>query len=206
MPDRLFRLYQRKRIININANVVAAGLLSTVMVMGLIWILKHPCNTHWPTWGYTLFSVGSDIVLDVAIFAGLHWIANHWRPSKPQTRKEELQLGAAAPPHLEDTAKVQLERAVLGPLYYLIAAVGTEALQRGGMHPSWAVLIAYPFGLLVTRVLHTVWGIRSGTFVDNHIRAKQARIKAKKQRRAERDDQAQARRRPAIAEEDARRN
>jgi hypothetical protein len=183
MPDRLFRLYQRKRIININVNVVVAGIVSTVMVMGLIWFLKLVIGTSWPTWGYTCFSVAADIVLDVAIFMGLHWIANHWRPSGGRTVREKLELGAAAPPHIEDAAKVQIERAVLSPLYYVIAAAGTEGLQRLGMHPAWAVMIAYPIGLAVTRTLHTVWGVRTGSFEDHHVREKRARIAAKRQRR-----------------------
>ncbi|MEM7756340.1 MAG: hypothetical protein AAF297_11975 [Planctomycetota bacterium] len=183
MPHRLFRLYQRKRVININANVIAAGLGSTAIVAGLLALLKYAVKTDWPTWGYTAFSLGADIVLDVAIFAGLHWIANHWRPSKGRSQKEKLELGAAAPPHLEDTARVQIERAILSPLYYLIAVAATEALQQLGLRPYWAVLIAYPLGLLVTRTLHTWWGLRSGTFDDHHIRAKKLRIKAKREAR-----------------------
>lgn len=183
MPARLFRLYQRKRVININANIIAAGIGSTIIVVGLIWLLKHPLGCHWPTWGYTAFSLVADLVLDVSIFAMLHWVANHWRPLDGKTAHEKLQLGAAAPPHLEDAAKVQLERAVLSPLYYLIAVVGTEWLQRVGVHPAGAVSIAYPAGLLVTRTLHTVWGLRTGTFDDHHVREKKLRIAAKRARR-----------------------
>lgn len=184
MPGRLFRLYQRKRVININANVVVAGLGSTAIVVGLIWVLKLVFGTNWPTWGYTAFSLGADIVLDVALFTGLHWVANHWRPLGGRNKREALQLGAAAPPHLEDTAKVQIERAVLSPLYYLIAVAGTECLQRLGVHPAWAVSIAYPAGLLVTRTLHTIWGLRTGTFDDHIVREKKARIARRKQDRA----------------------
>ena len=176
MPDRLFRLYQRKRVININANVIIAGLGSTFIVVGLIWFIKHPMGVAWPTWAYTAFSVITDIILDVAMFAALHWIANFWRPLKGKTEREKMQLGAAAPPHLQDTARVQLERMVLSPLYYAIAASGTELLQRMGMHPSFAVLIAYPVGLLVTRILHTIWGYRSGTFHDHDVQERRRRL------------------------------
>lgn len=176
MPQRLFRLYQRKRVININANVVIAGLGSTVIVMVLLAVLKHYVGTSWPTWGYTIFALATDIVLDVAIFALLHYVANHWRPFKGSSHKEKLELGAAAPPHLEDTAKVQLERLVLSPLYYIIASAGTEVAQRLGLYPYWAVAIGYPIALLVTRTLHTWWGLRTGSFHDHHIREKRARI------------------------------
>ena len=184
MPDRLFKLYQRRRWININANVVAAGLISTLMVMGLIWGLKW-LGTSWPTWGYTAFSVAADVVLDVALFSALHWVANHWRPLSGKSNKERLELGAVAPPHLEDTARVQLERAVLSPLYYVIAAAGTEGLQRLGMHPAWAVVIAYPVGLLVTRTVHTVWGFRSGPFEDHHVQVRRRRIRDRKRARSD---------------------
>ncbi len=178
MPSRLFRLYQRKRVININANVIIAGLGSTFIVVGLIWLVKHPMGVVWPTWGYTVFSVVSDIILDVAMFTGLHWMANFWRPLEGRTEREKMQLGAAAPPHLQDTARVQLERMVLSPLYYTIAASGTEFLQRMGMHPSFAVLVAYPVGLLVTRTLHTIWGYRSGTFHDHDVQERRRRLEA----------------------------
>ena len=170
MPDRLFRLYQRKRVININANIIAAGLLSTLAVMGLLACLKYVVGTSWPTWGYTGFSLAADIVLDVAIFAGLHWIANHWRPLKARDDAEHAKLHAPAPHPVKDTAHLQFERAVISPLYYVIAVLGTEWLQRTGMAPYWAVAIAYPAGLVVTRTIHTVWGLRSGTFVDHHKR------------------------------------
>jgi len=170
MPSRLFSLYQRKRIININANIIASGLLSTFVVMGLLAMLKHIVGTSWPTWGYTGFSLVADLILDVAIFAALHWVANHWRPLKPKCELEHAELHAPAPDILSDTAHLQLERAVISPLYYLIAVLGTEWLQREGLPPYWAVAIAYPAGLVVTRTLHTIWGLRSGTFTDHHKR------------------------------------
>jgi len=183
MPGRMFRIYQRKRVININTNVVIAGLGSTAVVAGLLWLLRSVLGTEWPTWGYTAFSLGADIVLDVAMFMGLHWIANHWRPIAGRTDRERAQMCAAAPPHLQDSTKIQIERAVLSPLYYLIAVAGTEWLQRLGFHPAWAVSIAYPAGLLVTRTIHTVWGLRTGTFDDHAVREKKARIAKRKERR-----------------------
>ena len=171
MPDRLFRLYQRKRVININANIVVSGLVSTAIVMALLWFIRDVLHIHWPTWGYTAFAGGADLVFDVGMFAGLHWVANHWRPSHGRTPEEEAKLCAPAPNAIADTTRLQFERAVISPLYYIIALAGTEMLQQQHtMHPAWAVAIAYPAGLVVTRTLHTVWGFRSGTYVDHHKR------------------------------------
>ncbi len=170
MPDRLFRLYQRRRIINLNANIIASGLLSTVVVMVLLWVLKL-LGAEWPTWGYTAFSVVADLIFDVAIFAGLHWVANHWRPLRPGDCPEaRAVLDAKRPSYLKDTGRLQFERAVISPVYYIIAAGLTETLQRQGMSPVWAVGIAYPIGLAATRCLHTMWGLRSGTYLDDDRR------------------------------------
>lgn len=170
MPDRLFRLYQRRRVININFNIVASGLLSTAVVMGLLWLIKDVLRLGWATWGYTAFSAVADLILDVGLFAWLHWVANHWRPMAGGSEKERREL-AAPPPHpVLDATRLQFERAVISPLYYIIAIAGTEALQQQGMHAAWAVGISYPAGLAVTRTIHTIWGLRSGSYTDHHRR------------------------------------
>ncbi|MEL6329858.1 MAG: hypothetical protein AAFR38_09365 [Planctomycetota bacterium] len=188
MPHRrLFRFYQRKRVVNINANVVAAGLLSTLVVAGILAIMKRVIGTDWPSLGYTLFSAAADIVLDLAIFAALHWIANHWRPMRGASKREELELSASAPHPIHDATKIQVERAVISPLYYLLAMGGMEALQRfADWRPYTAVIVAYCAALVITRTVHTFWGLRSGTYHDNHIRAKRARIERRRRDRLER--------------------
>lgn len=186
MPQRLFRLYQRKRIININVNVTASGLLSTAVVMLLLWPLQDHL-TDWPAWGYTAFAAVADVVLDVAIFTGLHWIANHWRPLKGLSTGERRELEAAAPHPVRDAAQLQAERFVISPLYYVIAIAGMQGLQHLGLHSAWAAGIAYPAGLLVTRTVHTIWGLRSGSYHDHHVRLKRERISARQKARRERE-------------------
>jgi len=188
MPHRkAFHLYQRRRVVNINVNVVAAGIISTIIVAKLVWFIRDGLELRWPTWGFTVFSVGADIVLDVAIFTALHWIANHWRPLRPRNNTERRQLHAESPDTVKDTARVQIERAIISPLYYVLAAGGTESLQRLGLHPSWAIIVGYVVALAVTRAIHTYWGLKSGTYHDHHIREKKARIERRKSNRAHRN-------------------
>lgn len=171
MPHRLFRLYQRKRIININANIIVSGLVSTLIVVAMIWLMKEVFGLHWPSWGYTAFSGIMDLILDVGIFTSLHWVANHWRPLDGRNETEHAKLHAPAPNIVSDTTRLQFERAVISPLYYIIAIAGTEFLQQHeGWHPAWAVALAYPAGLAVTRTLHTIWGFKTGTYIDHHKR------------------------------------
>jgi hypothetical protein len=171
MPERLFRLYQRKRVININFNIVASGLLSTAVVAGILVFMKSVLGTDWPSWAYTAFSAIADLILDVTIFIALHWVANHWRPLRGKNAKERLQLEAKPPNAMRDAAQLQIERAIISPLYYIMAVAGTQMLQQEfGWHPAAAVGLAYPAGLVVTRTIHTVWGLKSGTYQDHHRR------------------------------------
>lgn len=167
MPGRLFRLYQRKRIININVNITAAGLLAIAIGAGFVWIFKR-AFPGLPTYAYTGTGLAADIVVDVTLYFALHYAANHWRPSKGKTDKEKRALEAKPPPFWKDASLVQFERALLSPLFYGLSAGGMEALQRlAGWHASAAMLVGFSSALLVTRVLHTAWGLRSGRFRDH---------------------------------------
>jgi hypothetical protein len=171
MPIRLFHLYQRKRVININVNAVAAGLLAMLPAGGVVWYAERilPAEPHWP---FPLIAIGSDVVFDVVIYFALHWVANHWRPSKSRDERAQKALEAKAPPFLRDAVLVQIERAVLSPLFYVIAGGLMHFLQVQGLRPSTAFLVAFPFGLVATRIVHTVWGLKSGSFKDHDQREK----------------------------------
>jgi hypothetical protein len=160
MPHRLFDLYQRKRIVNINANILMSGLLAVL-------VAKYPVDVVGRLIGedhkilITLAAGGIDMVIDVALYYALHWVANHWTPPwkrQPAARPERA--------FFRDASLIQFERAILSPLYYLIAMGSMLALQHRGWVPGWAFLTAFASGLLVTRVVHTAWGLRSGLFVD----------------------------------------
>lgn len=198
-PARIFRYYQRKRIVNINANIIAAGLLALIPTTGIVWLAKL-----WiPETGsvgplphsaiFTAISLASDIIFDVVIYYLLHWVANHWRPLTGRTEVETHELSAKPPPFMRDASLIQFERALLSPVYYLIAVGLMQYLQDGqGMRAGFAVLIAYPAGLVVTRVLHTIWGLRSGTFLSNAEREAKRRAKAAARKPAGADEQAAA--------------
>src|SRR5690606_26939100 len=97
MHRRLFHYYQRKRIININANIVAAGLLALIPTTGIVWLAKLFIDED-RSKTFTAISLVSDIVFDVIIYYALHWVANHWRPLRAGTERESRELSAAPPP------------------------------------------------------------------------------------------------------------
>lgn len=175
MPHRLFRLYQRKRIININANIVAAGLIALLPTA----LVVHLIEDQWPQtpkWGLSGIAVAADIFWDVMIFFGLHWIANHWRPFHGKTDTERMALTAKPPPFMMDAALLQVERAVFSPLYYFVAAGLSFLLQHWGFKAGVAVLIAFPTGIVVSRIAHTIWGLRMGRFLDHDERQRRREV------------------------------
>ncbi len=170
MPQRVFKLYQRKRVININVNIFLAGLIA-------IAIAKYPISVLSAMIGHehklviSVFSYALDTVIDVFVYFGLHWIANQWRPMKrldPEPDQADTDAHEPKPKKfLMDAGKVQAERFALVPIFAVLATGGMWWLQRQyHVEPGWAFVIAFVFAMLVTRVIHTVWGYRSGTFRD----------------------------------------
>lgn len=162
MPVRLLNVYRRHRVVNINANIIAAGLLAIaaakipVMLLGR---LIGPENKLL----ITLAAGVTDVVFDVLIYYGLHWLANHWRPLRKH-RADGTEIEAR--PFFKDATLIQFERALLSPLYYGAAMGLMWWLQHRGVEPSWAFVLGFVGGLVITRVVHTTWGLRNGRFRD----------------------------------------
>lgn len=173
-----------KRIVNINVNILLAGLLAlapTLLVVRLVENLLRAGVMSGATLhlgekaiitGTTLLA---DIVFDVSIYFALHWIANHSGVfarlrmasvgAKVQQRQARIEGIADAAvesvPFFKDATKVQFERMVLSPLLYLLF-LGTQFLLMSVKHvpPVWATVIGFFVGITIARTLHTLWMIR----------------------------------------------
>lgn len=162
MHRRLFDLYQRKRVLNINANIVASGLLAILIAKYPVYLVGKAIGRE-HRFLITLAAGAIDMVVDIAIYYALHWIANHWHPSWKKTARRQHKRT-----FFHDASLIQFERAILSPLYYVIAMGLMYALQRWDVveSHSWAFVIGFATGIVVTRVVHTIWGIRTGRFAD----------------------------------------
>ena len=158
MSGRLFHLYQRSRVFNINFNVVAAGLLAILIAKVPVAFVSGWIG-HEHKLLITLAAAGIDMFVDVLLYYGLHWVANHWRPPsrRPKVRKSKRAF-------FKDATLIQFERAILSPLYYVVAGGLMYLLQHQGIKPSWAFVWGFTSGIFVTRIVHTIWGLRSGRF------------------------------------------
>ena len=165
MPTRAFKIYQRKRVININVNIFVAGLISIALT-------KFPI--HWISlwigedrkFLISVIAYVLDTIMDVFVYYGLHWIANHWNP---HGHHPEIDQRSKYRKFAREATRVQAERAALVPVFMLIAMGGMWALQKfADVRASWAFVIAFIAAMLVTRVIHTIWGYHTGTFKDDH--------------------------------------
>ncbi len=150
----LGRWYAR-RIVNVNVNVVLAGFLAGALTVIPVH-LTHYVGVN-AAWAIAFVAVGSDIVLDVAIYYALHWLANH----TPNRHRAPPPPGVARLGFLRDATLVQFERAMLAPAYYLLFFWTIQIMVQRGIAREWATIVGVAVGLASTRLLHTLWMLRS---------------------------------------------
>lgn len=163
MPKRAFRYYQRSKIVNINANIIVAGLLAVALAKIPVHYSRHFIPDEQKLL-ITLFAIVCDMIADVAIYYALHWVANHWRPLGPVS-KNESENGKSRS-FVRDATVIQFQRMFLSPIYYGVAGGLMYLLKHQGMDRGWAFVIAFVTGIIVTRIIHTIWGVRTGQFKD----------------------------------------
>lgn len=164
MPQRVFQFYQRKRVVNINLNILAAGFIA-------IAIAKYPVMLIGEWIGpehkllISVIAYVLDTVIDVFVYYALHWVANHWNPRGNLPKNQKL---AKSRKFFHDATRVQAERLALVPIFMLVSMGGMWALQHfHHITHSWAFVYAFVAAMFVTRIAHTLWGYRSGTFKDH---------------------------------------
>src|SRR5262245_26294593 len=113
--ERLLRWYQR-RIVNVNVNIIAAGILALGITVGVMHTLDRTFH-----FGNKAVISGLtfvvDLIADVAVYYLLHWVANHM----PRQTERIINPAYADMSFLKDASLVQFERALLSPLLYIIA-------------------------------------------------------------------------------------
>lgn len=143
--------YKRNRLININGNVIIASLIGTALAIYPVHLTKMITNSDWLI---VLLSFFIDGTLDVIIFISLHIFIHKshvagFKPSKII---------------LKDILKIQSQRIVLSIFYLIFAVGGHYLLLQFDFERTIAFLIAYLGALIISRILHTIYGLRTGLF------------------------------------------
>lgn len=168
MPRQLVRFYQRSRLLNINLNLVLAGVLAIALAKFPVMLISGWLGAEYK-FLITLIAYGIDTVFDVAVYFGLHWIANHWKPSLVHGTGPKPEVPAHRKNFLVDAGRVQAERMVLVPVFAAVSIGMMYSLQKyAGVSASWAFVYGFGTAILVTRTLHTISGIWTGTFKGDH--------------------------------------
>jgi hypothetical protein len=178
MLTRVIAWYAR-RIVNVNINIVLAGVLALVPVLAVVKLAEHFLATkklrngllqetlethhHFVISGITFIA---DIVFDVGIYFLLHWLANHAPRKGALVVVEQRMEGVAdaaveSVPFFKDAAKVQIQRAVLSPLLYFLW-LGTQFFFMNAWEWSvvWATVVGFCIAIGTVRTLHTFWMLR----------------------------------------------
>lgn len=163
MPQRVFKFYQRKRVVNINLNIVAAGFLAIALAKFPIMYIG---NWIGPEHKLIIAAIAYvvDTVFDVLVYYALHWVANHWNPNGHLPKHDDRPKSRR---FMHDATRIQAERMALVPIFIIIGPGGMWALQKfADISHSWAFVIAFVTAIITTRIIHTAWGLRTGTFKD----------------------------------------
>jgi hypothetical protein len=153
---RLLQLYNH-RIVNVNVNVIAAGILALGPTVLVVHLSRHIGVDDNDRFLITLITFVADLVSDVSIYFGLHWLANH----RPGVRRlSQVDQAYRQMSFLRDAGVVQMQRAILSPLLYTVAFGTLYALLHAGWARELASAVGLIAGIILTRILHTVWMLR----------------------------------------------
>ncbi len=153
--DFLARLYA-KRIVNVNVNIIVAGLLAMMLTLIPVHLSHNFTHDHWAILGITFIS---DLFFDVLIYYALHWLANHtrWRHTFGLENPEVSRPAV----FFRDATIIQAQRAVLSPILYSIFLGLQLYLLKQDVPREWAAVAGLSSGILCTRVIHTIWMVHS---------------------------------------------
>jgi len=157
--------YYSRRIVNVNVNIVLAGLLALIPTVGVVHLTRYmgfaegepELLTHRAKISIAAITFAADVVFDVSIYYALHWLANH----RPRRWRKEGAEASPARPFLRDATTVQVQRMVISPLLYTLWLGGQYSLMKLGIGRELATVIGFVVGMTVARTVHTLWMLRS---------------------------------------------
>lgn len=166
----------RRRIVNVNVNIIVAGLLAmgvTVAAMKglgqfdaaprLARLLRMPWTMgpfHWDDKAVIgALTAIIDLIADLAVYYILHWLANHLprKVNKLGHLLDEINPGYAHLTFVQDATMVQIERLVLSPLFYILALGGQHLMLHAKFGVGTSTSVPFTCAILTTRCLHTFW-------------------------------------------------
>lgn len=153
---RLVKLYWSSRLVHINANALIAGILSLIIAIRFVDLTRHLTDHRFTI---ALLSYLFDGIVDFVIFAILHGIIYYSRVrrfSHAQTIASDLTV-------------LQSHRILLSAVTFSVSVGLHWVLMYAGLQRVPAFVLAYAIGLVITRAVHTWYGLRIGLFEPLHF-------------------------------------
>lgn len=145
------RKYLRKRIITINLSIILASLISILIAAYPVYLTKMFTNNEIII---VLFSFFIDAIIDFFIFFIFHLTFHvHLKNEKNFFNY-----------FLKDTGKIQIQRIFLSIFFFIFSVGGHYSLLMFGFERTISFIISYLFALVLTRIIHTIYGIKTGLF------------------------------------------
>ncbi|RME32071.1 hypothetical protein D6789_00745 [Candidatus Woesearchaeota archaeon] len=141
---RLFERYRQNRLWNINGNIMLASVSGELLTALVIQATNGLIDDHRVI---VIATIIVSAILDALIYAALHLLMHHRA-------------------FFKDVMSIQVQRWFLSPLFYSIGAGFQWFLLSLGVARGATVLVAYLTALLVTRGVHTWYGLRTGLFME----------------------------------------
>lgn len=142
-----------RRIVNVNVNIIAAGFLALIPVSICVHFIH---STKFIENGKAIAAITFflDIIFDFSIYFFLHYLANHG-PFRKLVSHNPAYRGMS---FLHDAGLVQMQRAILSPMLYIIwLGVQHQLIEYTNIGAGWATAIGGVIGIASSRILHTIW-------------------------------------------------
>lgn len=142
-----------RRIVNVNINIIAAGLLALIPVSLCVHFI-HATGFIVNDKAIAGITFLLDVVFDFSIYFCLHYLANHG-PFRKFVSHNPAYRGMS---FLHDAGLVQMQRAILSPMLYIIwLGVQHYLISESTVGAGWATAIGGVLGIGTSRVVHTIW-------------------------------------------------
>ncbi len=142
-----------RRIVNVNINIVAAGLLALVPVSICVHFI-HATGFIINGKAIAAITFFLDVIFDFTIYFCLHYLANHG-PLQKLVSHNPAYRGMS---FLHDAGLVQMQRAILSPMLYIIWLWAQNYLiNETSLGAGWATAIGGVIGIGSSRIVHTIW-------------------------------------------------
>ncbi|QOI99816.1 MAG: hypothetical protein HRU70_04695 [Phycisphaeraceae bacterium] len=160
---RRFARWYARRIVNVNVNIVLAGLLALPPTALVVHFSRYwGVDDHDKVLILAITWV-TDIIFDVAIYFVLHWAANHgswrnaWLDKAEHVIVEPAYKGMS---FVHDAGLVQFQRLVISPVLYVLWLGSQYMLMKAGMDRVPAMALGWVLGISTARTIHTLWMLR----------------------------------------------